>query len=485
MKTKLLKCACFGFLAVLSGVLPVAAQAKAVPYITLRRSFRKNAIFMGSVGLSRSAKMSFLKDVQLTYVAPVNEVVRGKIINSKGKIIRKGDVLATAKDTKEQIIVNICNQKVKKGKLALKDAKLNLQRIEKLYKRHVFSERQHEEAENEYLQASSDYDVCRLELLDAKSNLDNKTLRAPFSGVVEKVFAEEGSSSYEDKEILILSVFNPARVNVKLHDVLTDLLCVNHNFLVYPTGFTTPSAGWLKTQEIFTDYIELSVKNYLVPKRKLTPAQKKLPKIYTRMRAIKASENPEIPLWVPARSIKEDSKGFYVWTITEQSIKKYHNSKEAPTLTVRKARVKSKDMFIQKHSAQYQALEETGGLKNSQIVLIKTDDFLTDGGKAIMQDSSWLFQPSEKVWVSIPELAEYMYTVSLDAVQMFKGRSFLFVIGKDSKVSPVEVFVYDKSNKTAEIIGKNLETGMKIVCIKSSGLLHLGQKVTLGNKINY
>jgi hypothetical protein len=483
MKSKFLKLIIFGSLALLSSVLPAAEQIVSVPYILLRRSPRKNAIFMGSVGLSRSAKLSFLKDVQLTYVVPVNEVVRGKITDADGKIIREGDVLAKAKDTKERIIVNICSQKVKKGKQSLKDSRLNLKRIEKLYKRHVFSERQHEEAENEYLQASSDYDVCRLELLDAQSNLDSKVLHAPFSGIIEKVLAEEGSSLFEDKSVLVLSVFDPARIKVQLHDVLTDLLCVNNKFQVYPTGFTKPTPAWLKTQEIFTDYIELSVKNYLVPKRKLTPEQEKLPKIYTRMRAIKTPEIPEVPMWVPAHSIKKDDKGSYVWIISSKNESK-SGSKHAPTLTVKKIRIQPRNMFIQRYSAQYQALEKAGELKDSQIVLLKTDGFLVDGGKAIMQDSSWLFQPSEKVWVSIPELAEHMYTVSRSALKTFKGRSFVFVIGKDSKVSPVEIFVYNTFNKTVEIIGKNLKPGMKIVCSKSS-LLHLGQKVSLGTKINF
>ena len=72
-----------------------------------------------------------------------------------------------------------------------------------------------------------------------------------------------------------------------------------------------------------------------------------------------------------------------------------------------------------------------------------------------------------------------------DALKAFKGRKFIFVIGKDNKVAPMEIFVYNTLNKTAEIIGKNLSPGMKIVCSKSSGLLCLGQKVNLGQKINF
>ncbi|MCK4981795.1 MAG: hypothetical protein KAS17_02675 [Victivallaceae bacterium] len=478
MKTKLFKCVCFGFLSILSIALPAMEQV--VPYILLRRSPRKNVLFPGIVGLSRSAKLSFLSDVQLTYVAPVNEAVRGKITDANGKVIRQGDILAKARDTKEKIIVNISDQKVKKAKQALKDASLNLKRIEKLYKRHVFSERQHEEAENDYLQAASDYDVCRLELLDAKSNLENRVLRAPFSGIVEKVLAAAGSSLFEDKSVLVLSVFDPVCVKVKLHDVLTDLLCVNNKFWVYPTGFTLCYPAWLKTQEIFTDYIELSVKNFLVPKRQLTPAQKKLPKIYTRTRTIKAPEMSDIPLWVPTRGLRKDDQGSYVWT----AIKK-NGDTNVHAFTVKKVRVKPQNMFIEKRSAQYQALEDTGGLKDSQIILIKTEGTLVDGGKAIMQDSFWLFQPSEKVWVSIPQLSEHIYTVSLDALKVFGGRTFIFVIGEANKVAPMEIFVYNKFNKTAEIIGKNLNPGMKIVCSKTNGLLYLGQKVTLGKKLTF
>ncbi|MBU8901269.1 MAG: hypothetical protein KOO69_00870, partial [Victivallales bacterium] len=474
----------FGFLALLTTILPAAEHINNVSYIILRRSPRKNLLFMGKVKLSRSAELSFLSDVQLTYVAPVNEVVRGKITDASGKIIRKGDILAKASDTKERIIVNICTQKVKKTKLSLKDANLNLKRIEKLYKRHVFSERQHEEAENEYLQAASDYDVCRLELLDAKSNLDKKILRAPFSGIVEKVLAEEGSSLCDDKSVLVLSVFDPMCITVQLHDVLTDLLCVNDQFLVYPTGFTKASSAWLKTQEIFTDYIELSVKNSLVPKRKLTPEQEKLPKIYTRLRTIKDPETPEIPMWAPTQSLRKDSKGSFVWTIIVNNSAKpdFH---KATNIIVKKIRVKTKNMFMQKHSAQYQALENPGNLKDSQIVLISTSGNLLDGGKAIMQDSSWLFQPTEQVWVSIPQLSEHIYTVPQDALRVFKGRTFICVINKDSKAFPIEIFVYNKSNRIAEIIGKNLKPGMKIVCNKSNGLLYFGKKVKLSRRIDF
>ena len=139
MKMQLFKWACFWVLVLLPGFLPATEQT-VVSYMVLRSSPRKNAIFMGKVKLSRSATLSFLNNVQLTYVAPVNEVVHGRIIDAKGKIIQEGDIIAKARDIKEKIIVNICTQKLKKAQQKLKDATLNLKRIEKLYKRHVFSE---------------------------------------------------------------------------------------------------------------------------------------------------------------------------------------------------------------------------------------------------------------------------------------------------------------------------------------------------------
>ncbi len=483
MQVKLFKCLSLIFLAGLSNILPAAEQMKNVPYIVLRRSPRKKVLFMGTVVLSRSVSLSFLNNVQLTYVVPVNEEVRGKIIDSEGKSIREGDIIAKARNIKQQIIVNICTQKLKKMKVALQDARLNRLRIEKLYKRHVFSERQHEEAENEYLQAGSDYDVCRLELLEAKTNLNNMILRAPFSGVVEKVFAAAGSSLCDDKPILILSVFDPIYIKVKLHDVLTDLLCVNDKFNVYPTGFMQHYPGWLRTQEIFTSYIELSVKNYLLPKRKLTPEEEKLPKIYTQVRMIKIAEMPDIQLWVPTNAVKKDEEGSYIWIASKNASQK--NSETTPVITVKKIRVKPKNMFVQRRSTQYQALETATKLKDSQIILVKTSDKLLDGGKAIMHDYSWLFQPQEKVWVSIPRLSKHIYIVSLDSLKTFEGRNFIFVIDTNNNVIPVDIFVYNRSGKTAEIIGKNLQPGMKIISSKANGKDYLGRKVKLGKKLSF
>ncbi|MDD5596816.1 MAG: hypothetical protein PHV82_02660 [Victivallaceae bacterium] len=461
----------FALFLILFSSLATAAGRPGVDYALIRRSPRKNVFFMGSVMLSRSVKLSFLSNVQLTYVASENEVVRGKITDADGNTIYQGDAVAKARSTKEQIIVNIAGQKVKKTKQTLKDASLNLSRTKKLYERHVSSERQHEQAENDYLQAASDYDVGRLELLEAQTNLENMTLNAPFSGVIEKVFASAGSSLCDDQPVLVLSVFDPMSVKVELHDVVTDLLCVNDQYLVYPTGFPRPEPGWLKTEEIFTSYMELSVKNRLIPKRKLSPDEQKLPRIYSRMRVIETRDK----LWVPASALKKDKEGTFLWVISQ--------SADCRKLKTGKVRVKTENMFIQKRSAQYQAVETANGLKASDIVAVRTGDNLLDGGLAVMYDSCWLFQPDEKVWVSIPHLTEHMYTVPNDSIKTFRERSFLLVIDNSGHVAPIEVFVYDRSGQNAEIIAKNLKTEMKIICTKESGLLYLGQKVALGKKV--
>lgn len=484
MKT-ILKCICIIMPVLLSTPIFVSAtqQAEGVQYVNLKHSTRKNVLFTGDVILSRSAKLSFLSNVQLTYVASPNDVVCGRITDSKGRIIREGDVLARARDTKEEIIVNISTQKVKKAKQAFKDARLNMERIQKLYKRQVFSERQHEQAENEFIQAASDYDVCRLELLDAKENLEDKVLRAPFSGIVEKVYATAGSSLNDDKSVLVLSVFNPISIRVKLHDVVTDLICVHNEFKVYPTGLSSSYPAWLKTQEIFTDYIELNVKNIKAPKIKLTPEQNKLPKIHTRMRVIDAPEIPDETLWVPANAIRKDDSGTFVWKV-DCSMTNQATVKGVSIPKVKKVKVIPKNMFIQKLSARYQAVK-SDILKPGRVVLVKTEGKLVDGGRAVMYDSCWLFQPKEKVWVSIPQLTEHMYTVPNEALRKIQNRSFIFVICPDKTVSPVEVFVYNKSGKTSEIIGKNLSSGTKVIAQKSNGMTYLGEKIKLGEKLNY
>ena len=461
-----------------ANLLPAAEPQENVPYVLLRHSPRKKVFFLGKVMRSRSVKLSFLNNVQLTYVAPENAAVNGKIINSEGQIIRDGDIIAKARNIKDQIAVKIAEQKLKKSEQTLKDAILNLNRIEKLYKRHVFSERQHEEAEKEYLQARSDNDVCKQELLDAKEILYNKTLYAPFSGIIEKVFASAGSSLCDDQPVVVLSVFDPAYIKIQLHDVLTDLICIDGKFLVYPTGFTQSCRAWLARQNIFTNYILLSVKNRLISKWELTPEQEKLPKIYTGTQAIKLPEMSETLSWVPNSAVRQDGKRAYIWIASSNDVVNH-------IVTVKKIYVKPRNMFTQKRCTQYQAIEIPQKLNESQVVLMKISGNLVDGGKAVVYDYCWLFQLDEKVWVSIPELAKYVYTVPANSLKNFQGCNFIFIIGENGKIVPINVFVYSRSGKTVDIIGKNLTPGMKIICSNSDGFDYLGKKVKPGQRINF
>ncbi|MDD5596564.1 MAG: hypothetical protein PHV82_01385 [Victivallaceae bacterium] len=121
MNIKAFKYICLVYLTLFTVILTAKEQVKTVPYMLLQHSNNKNPVFVGLVKRSRSAKLSFLSYVQVTYVIPVNEIVRGRIINTEGKVIRKGDILAEAQNDKEQILVNISSEKAKNAKQALND----------------------------------------------------------------------------------------------------------------------------------------------------------------------------------------------------------------------------------------------------------------------------------------------------------------------------------------------------------------------------
>jgi hypothetical protein len=185
-------------------------------------------------------------------------------------------------------------------------------------------------------------------------------------------------------------------------------------------------------------------------------------------------------LWVPVVALNKDAQGYYIWTaICGTKTNTEH------IVTCKKIKVEPEDMFVQTRGAQYQALKPSSQLKDSQIVLMKTEGNLTDGGKAVIQDQCWLFQPDEKVWVSIPELSKHIYTVPTGALKSLEGRNFIFAINKNNKVLPVDVYVYNKNGKTVEIIGKNLCPGMKIVCSPLNQKHHLGQNIKLGKKVDF
>ncbi|MCP3965730.1 MAG: hypothetical protein GY750_04065 [Lentisphaerae bacterium] len=459
------------------------ADTKTTPYIVLKKKICQKAFFLGEVERGRAIIMGFSMDCQLKYVVPVNTQVQGRVFNNAGKIVIKGRALAKAKSTTQELSLNIAMLNLKKTQLIQKDMEEDYQRVKSLFERHVYSTKQFQDATNDYLKAKADYEVARLQVFEAREDLNKCYLRAPFDGVVEKNFVSEGSSVESGDPVLKLCILSPARIIVKMHEVLTGLMSVNNRFMVYPSGNFSPSAAWLSPRGIFPDRIVLFVDNNLIPKTKLKPNEDKLPKIKYMSPSATLRQMPGVQMWVPNQALFKSRGKWYVW-IAEDQFAIHMDKPSQRVFTVRKVEVEPANMIMERSVIPYHALKKADGIKPFQLIVVESDGNLVDGKKAMFEEYRRKFRPGEKVWVLIPELTRLVHSVPMSSLQKRDGHYYLFTVSSKKKALPIEVNLYEEHPPTASVIGAGLKRGMKILIPAKNDMIFPGDEIKLGRQLS-
>ncbi|QSH42279.1 hypothetical protein P0136_03600 [Lentisphaerota bacterium ZTH] len=456
---------------------------KSIPYAILQKSAPQKTFYLGVVKRGHTAKMGFLHDVQIEYVAPVNAVVQGKLTDTAGRTVSKGAVIAIARNKKQKLKLRVALFRQKKAKCDLVEAKRTFERSKRLYKQKVYSVKQFCDAETVYLNAQNDYEVARLEVEEARHALDCSILRAPFQGVVEEVFHTAGSTVESAVPVLRISVQSPVRIRVELPEALTRMLSVNDIFKVYPAGSVTPRGAWLDSKGIFSHHIELFTGNVTVPVGTLNAEQIEMPKVTGLGVCATLQRNSKYPLWVPASSLIREKDSWYVWAAMGQKACTV-DKPLAKEFRVCKFKVEPADVITKYFTIKYQALKKPGRLCDCQVVVLNPGKDLVDGKKAVIQEYSWEFRPGDKVWVHIPKLADSAYCVPVKAIQQTSNNSYVYAVDSKNRAMPVAIKTGSNFESTFNIIGKGLKAGMKVLVPEKGHKIRAAQVVKLGRKVN-
>ncbi|QSH42277.1 hypothetical protein P0136_03610 [Lentisphaerota bacterium ZTH] len=464
-------------------VLNLAAAPKTMPYYVMKDKACQKAFFLGEVEQGRSITMGFSMDCQIKYVIPVNTHVYGRVFNTSGQEVIKGRTLAKASSKIQELSLNVAMLNLKKTQLTVKDMEEDFQRVKSLFERSVYSTKQFQDATNEFLKAKTDYEVAKMQVYEAREDLEKCYLRAPFDGVVEKNFVSEGSSVESGDPVLKLCILSPARVIVKMHEVLTGLISVNNRFLVYPSGNFSPSAAWLSPRGIFPDHIVLFVDNNLIAKTDLSPEDVNLPKVQYMSPAAKLRKMPGVQIWVPDQALVYSKGKTYVWVAEDEfAIQKEKAFKRV--FTVRKIEVEIADMIMERSVIPYHALKKANGIKPFQLIVVESDGNLVDGKKAVLEEYRRKFRPGEKVWVLIPELTKLVHSVPMSAIQKRDDNFYLFTVS-NNKAVPIEVFIYEQEDSSAWVIGAGLKYGLKVLLPQKGDLIFPGDEIKLDREIPF
>ena len=169
--------------------------------------------------------------------SPVDGVIE-KLFVKKSDIVKKGDKLAQLNQDVNFSSAMLAKaqadseEKIKSKQAYLEFSRRKLDRIKELHKQKATSSFQKDEAETELKLARAELEqakqeklLAELEYRQAFERLNERTIRAPFEGIVVKRYLSLGES-VKDRPIMKLAKINPLRVELILTSDLFGLLKV-------------------------------------------------------------------------------------------------------------------------------------------------------------------------------------------------------------------------------------------------------------------
>ena len=382
------------------------AAAKAPVYT------KKDNTFTGTVTPILSALVRYgFNDTDrgiVTYSTRPGQFVFGPVLDSTGKVIKKGDLLVRLKSNyhKQEVDAAVANIDLAKSQMTYTTK--NYKRAIQLGKNtNVISKQNYDLFISQYFEAQEALNAAQKSLITAQSLYDLIHLRADFDGLVTKVYMA-GALLNNEPPIIQLASTNPMGIKIELdHSIAMKLNNINNTVKVYPVRGDKKATGILLNMTKLTkDGIMLAVENYLISP---TPAKPNtlIVKNAQPVLNLYSSEKISKPLAVPNTSIFQDkgSKESYVWQLVGNKDLQAGKGLTG-TYTAKKVNVQPGQLVkrINNH-IDYIALENAGNLSQYDLVLINDNlpQGLKDNAEVCLAPNQYLFMPGDQVKIEVNE----------------------------------------------------------------------------------
>src|SRR6056297_471564 len=224
-----------------------------------------------------------------------------KIIHvEEGDKVKKGQLLVS-------LSTSVIRSNIKEVKTNLELASETYEKQKRLWEEKVGSEMQ-------YLQAKNNKESLESRLETLKEQLEMAKIKAPYSGIVEKIFQKEGEMGNPGVQIIHLVNMKKLRINAEISEVYLRNIHkgdkVEISFPSYPEmkmDVPITRKGSVIDKESRTFIIEADINNY---DRKIKPNQIAVVKV--------RDFSTDSALVVPSNTIKQDMKGDYVYIVKEK-----------------------------------------------------------------------------------------------------------------------------------------------------------------------
>ena len=246
-----------------------------------------------------------------------------KFYFEEGEMVKENDLLAEIEHEELRLNIKSLEASLKMVEVELGRVKKDFKRISSLFNKGAVSRQTYDNIKAQYEETKAKLESLEANLALAKERLKDSYIRAPFSGIIEKKFVDEGemitgSSVMKSSPILSLIKIDKVKIrgDVSENDfpLLKKGMSVEVRVDAYPKRIFTgklslisPSIDPLSR----TGEVEIEILN---PKLELKPG------MFARVKIIVKERNNT--LLVNEKAIFKENSKYYVWVVKNNEVKK-------------------------------------------------------------------------------------------------------------------------------------------------------------------
>ena len=324
------------------------------------------------------------------------------------------------------------------------------------------------------------------ELSDAKRNLADCVLRAPYPGRITTVHVGEGSYIQPGSPIVTLTMMNPIQVEVTTSATEDDRLVVGSDAKIYPTigtqvDLTRGVQATLYEKEGIADESTRTFRIGFIGPNQRRVSDEKFPDLPRVRYVLPILDNPlQLPgrgLYALSEGIYEDDSGTYLFKVLGLTQGARSTESLTQRLEAKKIPVTLGDNATRIASFTLVEILESEGIQAGDLVVSYPAPEHLDG--FLIDERRWLFRPGNMVRVSIDQgNLERGYYVPIQSIRERDGATWVFALEEGDRVRAIDVTLGASFRELRQIESEELGDGLRIVN-KGAHFLADGDTVTV------
>ena len=472
------------------GALPQGSGAQPRPVKVLKlaeRDFRHESSLTGSVSLYREQRIGFEVGGRILSVLDVGREVTGPALDEAGVLVRTGDLIAAIDDTRHRIEVETLqarldseNQNLNSIDAELERALKTLNRQKRILKQGAGNQQAVDDATSSYrsLAARQGQQQARVkettqQLYQAREDLEDTVLRAPFSGRITGIHVTQGAVIEAGTPVVTLTLMDPIQVQVAVSADHDRRIQTGDRAFLYPKDPLDPNGktvevptlvfekGSVADADTHTFRIDLMARNQRLGIEAFQPETAGLPLVDEFLPVARRFQGDTGALFVPVDSVYREDDNDYVLRLPGVGFRDDTRGDAVGKHVPEKIAVELGDEYLTVVKWNFRSLRQGGELREGDFLVLKPRaEYLS--GLAIGRPQ-WLLRPGDLVPVRfLLDATPRGFYVPVDAITTVDDRQAVFVVAAGVARLRI-VTVHESYQELRRIQGEGIGTGTRVI----------------------